>query len=36
METITDEAMRERPARAGISTYEVHPVRGFPGSCLPG
>jgi len=20
---------------AGIFTYEVHPVRGFPGSCLP-
>ena len=21
---------------AGIFTYEIHPVRGFPGSCLPG
>jgi hypothetical protein len=20
---------------AGIFTYEIHPVRGFPGSCLP-
>lgn len=22
--------------RAGLFTYEVHPVRGFPGACLPG
>jgi YCII-related domain len=28
--------MDEDPGvKAGIFTYEVHPVRGFPGSCLP-
>jgi hypothetical protein len=28
--------MEEDPGvKAGIFTYEVHPARGFPGSCLP-
>jgi hypothetical protein len=34
-----DEARRVRDSdpgvAAGISTYEVHPIRGFPGSALP-
>jgi hypothetical protein len=29
--------MDEDPAvKAGLLTYEVHPVRGFPGDSLPG
>ena len=31
------EVMEEDPAvKAGLFTYEVHPVRGFPGDRLPG
>lgn len=26
---------RDPGVQAGIFTYEVHPVRGFPGDCLP-
>ena len=30
------EIMDEDPAiEAGVLTYELHPVRGFPGDCLP-
>jgi hypothetical protein len=31
-----DRVMRDDPGiRAGVFTYELHPVRGFPGSSLP-
>ena len=31
-----DSVMRDDPGvRAGLFTYELHPVRGFPGSTLP-
>ncbi|MWA04240.1 hypothetical protein F8568_028460 [Actinomadura sp. LD22] len=33
----TRELMDDDPGvRAGVFTYEVHPVRGFPGDALPG
>jgi hypothetical protein len=39
-DTTPDEATRIMDAdpavAAGLFTYEVHPVRGFPGSTLPG
>ncbi len=32
----TREIMEDDPGvKAGIFTFEVHPCRGFPGSCLP-
>jgi hypothetical protein len=32
-----NEIMQDDPGvRAGVFTFEVHPVRGFPGSVLPG
>jgi hypothetical protein len=32
----TERILAEDPAiQAGIFTYELHPVKGFPGDCLP-
>ena len=37
MALITDDFMRDMMGvKAGVFTYEVHPVRSFPGDCLPG
>lgn len=33
----TERILAEDPViQAGIFTYELHPVKGFPGDCLPG
>lgn len=36
VEEVREIIERDPAVQAGVLSYELHPVRGFPGDCLPG